>query len=144
MGEARRLAEKHYAGANNHDLVAANSVHADDVDAYTPGVGSFTGAEAFDQFSRPFFEALPDATLNPASWIETDDTVVVEGSFRGTMTGTLHSPAGDIPPTGKSLDLNFVDIFRVKDGKVVSHHVYFDRLDFAEQLGLAPPAGGSA
>jgi steroid delta-isomerase-like uncharacterized protein len=141
MGEARKLAEQHYEGVKSKDLAAANSVHATDVDGYAPGAGSFAGAEAFDQFSRPFFEALPDASMHPANWIETDDTVVVEGSFRGTFTGTLRSPMGDIPPTGKSLDLKFVDIFRVKDGKVVSHHVYFDRLDFAEQLGIAPPAG---
>jgi steroid delta-isomerase-like uncharacterized protein len=139
VGEARTIVERHYKGVNNRDRGAASSVHAADLDGYTPGAGSFTGADAFDEFSRPFFEALPDATLNPASWIETDDAVVVEGSFRGTMTGTLHSPAGDIPPTGKSLDLKFVDIFRVKDGKVVSHHVYFDRMEFAEQLGLTPP-----
>jgi predicted ester cyclase len=82
--------------------------------------------------------------MHPANWIETGDTVVVEGSFRGTFTGTLRSPDGDVPPNGKSLDLKFVDIFRAKDGKVVSHHVYFDRLDFAEQLGLAPPPGDSA
>ena len=143
MGEARKLAEKHYEGANNHDLTAANSVHSDDVDGYVPGAGSIAGAEAFDQFSRPFFEAFPDASMHPASWVETDDTVVVEGSFRGTHTGVLHSPAGDVPPTGKSLDLKFVDVFRVSDGKVVSHHVYFDRLDFAEQLGLAPPPPGA-
>lgn len=142
MGEARRLAEKHYEGANNHDLTAANSVHADDVEAYVPGAGAFTGADAFDQFSRPFFEAFPDASMHPASWVETDDTVVVEGSFRGTHTGTLHTSDGDVPPTQRPLDLKFVDIFRVKDGKVVSHHVYFDRMDFMAQLGLAPEAGG--
>lgn len=137
MGEARALAEKHYEGANNHDLSAANSVHAEDLDGYVPGAGSIQGAEAFDQFSRPFFEAFPDASMHPASWIETDDTVVVEGSFRGTHTGVLHSPDGNVPPTQKPLDLKFVDIFRVKDGKVVSHHVYFDRVDFMAQLGLA-------
>jgi predicted ester cyclase len=139
MSDARKVVEKHYEGASNHDLTAANSVHADDVDGYVPGVGSIAGAEAFDQFSRPFFDAFPDASMYPANWVEAGDTVVVEGSFRGTHTGVLHSPAGDVPPTGKSLDLKFCDIFRVKDGKVVAHHIYFDRLDFAEQLGLAPP-----
>ena len=138
MGEARTLAEKHYEGANNHDLSAANSVHADDLEGYVPGAGALKGAEAFDQFSRPFFEAFPDASMHPVNWIETDDTVVVEGSFRGTHTGVLHSPEGDVPPTQRPLDLKFVDVFRVKDGKVVSHHVYFDRLDFMAQLGLVP------
>ena len=137
MGEARALAEKHYEGANNHDLSAATSVHAGDLDGYVPGAGSIQGADAFDQFSRPFFEAFPDASMHPASWIETDDAVVVEGSFRGTHTGVLHTPDGDVPPTQRPLDLKFVDIFRVKDGRVVSHHVYFDRVDLMAQLGLA-------
>ena len=140
MGEARRLAEQHYKSINDdHDLSAANSVHSDDLEGYVPGAGSIRGAAAFEEFSKPFFEAFPDATMHPASWVETDDTVVVEGSFRGTHTGTLRSPDGDVPPTNKALDLKFVDIFRVADGKVVQHHVYFDRLDFAMQLGLTPP-----
>lgn len=143
MGEARAIVEKHYAGVNEaHDIKIANLVHADDVDGYAPGAGSFTGADAFDQFSAPFFEAFPDATMHPVNWIETDEAVVVEGSFRGTHTGVLHSPEGDVPPTQRPLDLKFVDVFRVKDGKVASHHVYFDRLDFMAQLGLAPEPGG--
>jgi predicted ester cyclase len=143
VGEARTIVEQHYAGVNEqHDIKVANRVHADDVDGYVPGAGAISGAEAFDQFSAPFFEAFPDATMHPANWIETGDTVVVEGSFRGTHTGVPHSPEGDIPATQRPLDLKFVDIFRVADGKVTSHHVYFDRLDFMAQLGLAPEPGG--
>jgi predicted ester cyclase len=143
MGDARSVVEKHYEGANNHDLTAANSVHADDVDGYVPGAGAIKGADAFTQFSGPFFEAFPDASMHPATWVETDDTVVVEGSFRGTHTGVLHTPDGDVPPTQMPLDLKFVDIFRVENGKVVLHHIYFDRLDFMMQLGLAPEPGAA-
>ena len=144
MGEARSIVEKHYAGVNDeHDIKVANLVHADDVEGYVPGAGSITGAEAFDQFSEPFFEAFPDATMHPVNWIETGDTVVVEGSFRGTHTGVLRSPEGDIPPTQRPLDLKFADVFRVKDGKVTSHHIYFDRLDFMMQLAWpVQPADG--
>jgi len=35
-----------------------------------------------------------------------------------------------------------VDIFRVRDGKFVSHHIYFDQMTFLAQLGLMPGGAG--
>ena len=54
----------------------------------------------------------------------------------GTNSGTLSSPEGDLPPTGRRLRLRECDVITVQGGRAVSHRFYYDRLDFASQLGL--------
>ena len=90
------------------------------------------------QASAPFFDAFPDAQIHGDTYIDTGDAIVVEGRFTGTHTAPLMSPQGEIPATGNTIDLHFADIFRVEGDEVVWHHVYFDRLQFMEQLGLMP------
>lgn len=54
------------------------------------------------------------------------------------MTGTLPTPNGPIPPTGRSLNLESVDFIEVVDGKFASWHAYYNQLSFMAQLGLLP------
>ena len=72
------------------------------------------------------------------------DVAAEEGTFTGTHQGVLHSPAGDIPPTGRPVALDYIQVLRYRDGKHVSFNLMFDRLLMLEQLGLIPapaPAG---
>jgi ketosteroid isomerase-like protein len=68
-----------------------------------------------------------------------DDFAVEEGTFTGTHNGVLHGPAGDVPPTGRPVKVDYVNVLRFKDGKHVSFNLMFDRLAMLEQLGLVPP-----
>ncbi len=61
---------------------------------------------------------------------------MTEYVFSGTHTGRLASPAGEIPPTGKRLELKFADVFVIRDGLVVEHHIYYDQVAF--RCGLMP------
>ena len=50
-----------------------------------------------------------------------------------------------LPATGHSFSLPYVDIFQARDGKFVSHRMYWDNAMFPAQLGVLPaPAGASA
>jgi ketosteroid isomerase-like protein len=72
------------------------------------------------------------------------DIAVEEGTFTGTHHGTLHSPAGDIAPTGRQVAVYYIHVLRYRDGEHVSFNLLFDRLLMLEQLGLLPapaPAG---
>jgi predicted ester cyclase len=66
------------------------------------------------------------------------DTAVTESTYRGTHTGTLRTPNGDIPATGKRVQGRQVTVQRVKDGQVWSEHLYFDQMEFLGALGLIP------
>ena len=54
------------------------------------------------------------------------------------LTGTNTGPYGDMPPTGKAMDVMGVDIIRFADGKAVEHWGYMEEMKMMQQLGMMP------
>ena len=50
---------------------------------------------------------------------------------------------GDIPPTGRSVEVDYIQVLRFRDGKHVSFNLMFDRLTMLE-LGLVPTSEAAA
>jgi ketosteroid isomerase-like protein len=48
----------------------------------------------------------------------------------------MRLPNGDVPPTGKSLTIDYVGVQRVSDGKITYLRHYLDVIDLMTQLGL--------
>src|SRR3954452_16925009 len=141
MSELSNLVDKIYSEINTQDFSDAGEVFSEDVESEYPGAPAIRGVEDFIAYTRVFFTAFPDARIRADSRVESGDTIVVEGHFTGTHTGPLASPAGELPPTGRQMDLRFADFFQAKDGRIVSHRTYFDQMELLTQLGMA--AGGS-
>jgi len=56
---------------------------------------------------------------------------------RGTNTGPMMSPEGEIPPTGKKVEFKAVWIGRISpEGLIEEDRTYYDTADFMRQLGL--------
>jgi steroid delta-isomerase-like uncharacterized protein len=138
MSDLRAIVDRHYKGLTDKDIDASVSILASDVLSVMPGAPPMHGVEPFKEYGKAFFDAFPDAAMRIKSVYETGDTIIVEGSFAGTHTQALVGPNGTIPATGKSIDLPYADIFRVRDGKVYYHAVYFDQMTMMMQLGLMP------
>jgi predicted ester cyclase len=98
---------------------------------------AFAQTLSVSEDSKVLYEAFPDLRIEIHSIIEQGNLVVVEGSGHGTHKGVLRHPAGELPPTGRRLDLRFVDIYEVEDGRVQRGRYYIDRLSLFEQLGIA-------
>jgi predicted ester cyclase len=114
-------------------------VFAPDVVTIDPGAGRMEGLEAFRAYGEAFLRAFPDGRLKVGRIVaETAESIVVEGTFSGTHTGPLTGPDGEIPPTGRRLELHFVDVFDARDGRICEHHVYYDQMAMLGQLGLIP------
>lgn len=45
---------------------------------------------------------------------------------------------GEFQPTGRSVNLDYIQVLRFRAGKHVSFNLMFDRLQIVEQLGLIP------
>jgi ketosteroid isomerase-like protein len=118
MGEGRALMERHYRGLDAHDMDEAVTVFSDDVLTHFAGMRDIHAANIW----------------------EAGDAVISEGTYSGTHSATLRSPNGDIPATGRHMDLHYADIMRVRDGQVFYHAVYFDSAEMMAQLGLIPDA----
>jgi len=82
-----------------------------------------------------FMNAFPDSRVTIDDMVAEGDQVVTKKTFTGTHTGEF---AG-IPATGKPVTLQFVDIMRLRDGKIVEHWNCIDQLSFMQQLGAIPP-----
>lgn len=138
MGESRSLVEAFYEAFNRGDLDGTRQYFSDDMENTDPS-GTLHGWDAFRGFMEGFKTASPDARLIATNWIEDGNVVAVEGSFAGTFTGPMRSPSGEVPPTGRSFELPFVEVNETEGGRIKGHRVYYDQMGFLSALGLMPP-----
>ena len=65
-----------------------------------------------------------------------DDVAVVFTGW-GAHTGTMTTPMGSIPATGRSVLLQFCDVLELKDGRIASWRQYLDTASLLAQLGVS-------
>jgi steroid delta-isomerase-like uncharacterized protein len=140
MTDAAAAARRHDDAFNAHDANARMTSETPDIESILPGGITLRGPQEVVSFLAIFWEALPDAKVTSEREVVTGDTVVIEGTLTGTHTGTFRGPAGDIPASGNAITLRYASVKRVRDGKVASEHLYFDQLEFLQQLGALPAA----
>jgi len=129
---------------NAHDIDGFAAVLADDVVYQAPGAIRGQGKPACVEFYGGWLSAFPDGHVEVRDVHFIDDVAVEEGTFSGTHNGILHTPTGDIPPTGRPVNLDYIQVLHFRDGTHVSFNLMFDRLLMLEQLDLIPaptPAG---
>ena len=81
-----------------------------------------------------WFVIFPDATCEVKSLVELGDHVVAQGIGRGTHKGDFNSPAGLLKPSGVAMQVNFCDVYRLRDGKIERADSYFDFYGLFMQL----------
>ena len=108
------------------------------VDHFLAAGKSVRGAQGLAQWFRDLFAAVPDWHVEIENTIDDGDRqAVVQWRGGGTFTG---APFLGIEPTGRTLELKAVDVFRFdENGKVATNTVYYDGAEFARQVGMLPP-----
>jgi steroid delta-isomerase-like uncharacterized protein len=142
MTDAIEAARRHDDAFNAHDREARMASETPDVELVVPGGLILRGPEQVAGLLRTFWDALPDARVVPENHVVAGDTVVTEGTLTGTHTETFRAPDREIPASGNKVELRYASVKRVRDGRVASEHLYFDQLEFLQQLGAFPPAQG--
>jgi predicted ester cyclase len=123
---------------NKHDLKAAGEMFADDfTEVGVASPADIHGKQAEIKETERFFKAMPDAAMAAQSQWAAGDYVVTMGTFTGTNTGGL--PAMKIPKNGKKVSMPYVQVDKIKDGKVAKFWIFYDGMAFATQLGAVPP-----
>jgi steroid delta-isomerase-like uncharacterized protein len=138
------VVERGNAAFNAHDLDGLVELYAPDAQFTGPGDMVLKGRDAIRQYTEAWFQGFPDAKITVENTYVDGETVVEEGMFRGTHTGVFPTPMGEVPPTGRRVEGPFVDVFKIRDGQVVSDRLTFDRMQLMEQLGLVPTPAGAA
>jgi steroid delta-isomerase-like uncharacterized protein len=80
--------------------------------------------------------AMPDSKATFHSEVVSGNNVVLEMTWRGTHKGPLQMPTGDIPATGKNMELRAIQVIEVANDKVKSVRQYFDVGSLLRQLGV--------
>lgn len=92
------------------------------------------GVDAIIDPWKSWFNIFPDATCEVRSLVALEDYVIAQGIGRGTHKGVFNSPAGELQPSGKSMQVNFCDVYRLKDGKIMRADSYFDFYGLLKQI----------
>jgi predicted ester cyclase len=79
--------------------------------------------------------AFPDLTYTIEDLIAVDDYVVARVRMRGRNEWSFQG----LPPTGKSVDVEQIHIFRMREGRMVEHWAGRNDLTALIQLGLYTP-----
>ena len=133
------LARRIYQLFSDNKLDDALELVAEDVEAVLVPFGqTFHGRDGFTGFMQGFKGAFPDIRISVTNQVATEEQVVSEFTARGTHTGPLQTPAGAVPPTGRTVDFIVCEVMRVKNGRITSLHNYQDAASIMRQLGLIP------
>ena len=119
---------------NAQDIDAFGELLADDFVEHEELPGGDPTREGVKAFFRMQIAAFPDLAMTPQDVIDGGDKVVVRVRFTGTHQGEFMG----IPATGRSVDVQAVDIMRcADDGLVHEHWGVFDEMAMMRQLGAA-------
>ena len=101
----------------------------------------FGASVSYREYVENWARAFPDGKIEAINIIAQGDSVVGEFTGRGTHTGPLKGPMGEIAATGRRLEMQFVEVYRFRNGKIAEGRMYFDSGTFMAQLGLGAGAG---
>jgi predicted ester cyclase len=137
MGQPTDVMRRKFEALNAQDAKKMTRCFSPEAEKQIPG-GSLRGGDQIAAFVSVFWEAFPDLKSRVTSEVEEALVVAIRGTMTGTHLGVFHTPAGDVPPTGRRIDLTFSDDYEVREGVIVSTHFHLDRLQLLEQLGVVP------
>jgi predicted ester cyclase len=135
MLDAKDVILTHIAAVNDHDSDA--DPWAADAELVAPG-GQASGRDDVIAFLGVFSEAFPDIRLEVKQLLTDGAAAAAEGILVGTHDGVLHTPNGDVAPTGRAVELRWAAVYLTDGDTLKSEHLFFDQMDFLGQLGLLP------
>lgn len=120
---------------NTGDLDLGRSIISPDVVFYAPTspepMYGFQGYTAVLDMMRG---AMPDVSWKAEEFIADDNKVMV----RFTMTGIQTNPFMGMPATGKKVCVTAMNIYELKDGRIIREHGLPDLFSMLVQLGAIP------
>jgi len=82
-------------------------------------------------------KALPDSRATFEGQFVSDSMVTLELTWRGTHSGPLMTPGGEIPATGRSIALKACQVIEVSGERAKAIRHYFDMGTLLHQLGVS-------
>jgi predicted ester cyclase len=99
------------------------------------------GGDEVARYFEDLFAAVPDVRLEVVQVVGEGEDVFARWHLTGTHTGGTWA---GIETTGRRVELDGIDHFTIRDGKVASNFVVFDQMVVARAFGIMPPDGSAA
>ncbi len=115
------------------DLGAVDTHLAEDFINHDPPFGVTPDREGMRDAGKMMRAAFPDWHSDLHALIAEGDVVVERFTAGGTQRGEVMG----VPPTGKTVSLPGINIWRLRDGLIVERWGRLDDLGFLRQLGVA-------
>ena len=90
------------------------------------------GVEEVEAIFDMFHAAFADFAVEVQRQFADGDEVMTYKTFTGTHTGAFQG----IPPTGRAVRFDVMDIVRLEDGQIVEHWGVVDQIGLLRQLGV--------
>lgn len=116
------------------DLGAVDTYLAEDFINHDPPLGVSADREGMRAAGAMIRTACPDWHSDLHLLVAEDDLVVERFTASGTQRGELMGVA----PTGRTVSLPGINIFRLRDGLIVEWWGRLDELGLLRQLGVVP------
>lgn len=129
----QKLVESYLQGWNNHDPKSVISLFTEDGFYSDPNCSQGVSGPALSGYINGLIAVFPDLHFETIRLLPVDEkTMIAEWIMHGTNKGSLKG----LPPTGKVIALEGIDVFDVKNGGIKSVRGYFNGGTMMEQLGL--------
>jgi steroid delta-isomerase-like uncharacterized protein len=120
---------------NAGDIDGFGGLMADDFVEHEEMPGLAPTKEGVLDMFRMYRAAFPDMQMNAEEVLVSGDRTVTRGRATGTHQGELMG----MPPSGKRIEVKFIDIMQFNDAGVVREHWgLMDMLSMMQQLGAIP------
>jgi steroid delta-isomerase-like uncharacterized protein len=124
-----------FAALSRRDFAAAAEFLSPDFIINLAGVPyQMRGLRIWRKNTEAFFKAFPDIQIETQDMFATDDKVAVRLRFTGTHNGEFLGNQ----PTGKRVDYQSYELYRIADGKVAEEWICADMLTILTQIGAFP------
>ena len=139
MSKNMQVVEQLTQAVNTHDAVAVAQLYTEKATYMLPGEQEpLRGRKAIEGSYDTFFRAFPDFNIELTFSMVSGEHFSGEGVLRGTHTGPLATPHGDIAPTGRKIEVKCAFFLNITpEGLVAEDRSYFDSAVMMSQLGLS-------
>lgn len=109
----------------------AEEILADTFVNHTAPAGLSRGRDGVRVFFEMMWRAFPDMTVEIFNQVAEGDMVCTHKAFHSTHGGDFMG----IPPTGKRVRIDVMDVIRLQDGRFTEHWAMVDQMGLMSQLG---------
>lgn len=124
-----------FAALSRRDFAAATELMSQDFIINLAGTPhQLRGQRTWRRNTEIFFNAFPDMQIETQDMFASDDKVAVRLRFTGTHTGEFLGHQ----PTGRRIDYQSYELYRIAGGKIAEEWICSDMLTILTQIGAFP------